>query len=102
VHDVGSALGKLTLIGGQSDDDLIGSTGNDRIYGGNGPDMAYGNGGKDVFIYHSAFESENAFFDTIQFFDFANDDKLDVWFSVAGTNDNLLTSVMVSLDVPFR
>ncbi len=79
------------LIGGGGNDRLVGSMESDVISGGPGADVVRGNGGADLFVLASRYDGN----DTIEDFNPAENDRIDLSRVLVGTSKSLTNYVRV-------
>lgn len=83
---------KQVLVGGAGNDHLVGGMENDIIVGGRGNDTLRGNGGSDLFVINSPNDGN----DTIEDFNTAENDAIDISRVLVGTSSLLTNYVQIT------
>lgn len=86
--------GNDTINGGEGDDLIFGQEGNDVIDGGEGDDTLFGGSGSDTFILADAGNG----IDTIEDFNFAEGDRLDISNILSGNQANNFSDFILSTE----
>ena len=87
--------GNDTINGGEGDDLIFGQEGDDVINGDSGDDTLFGGSGADIFVLADAGEGV----DTIEDFDFAEGDRLDISNILSGNQASNLTDFILSNEI---
>jgi hypothetical protein len=89
--EVKGLAGEDTLIGHDGNDRMSGGNHNDTLVGGEGADAMGGNRGADTFVYEEVSESTHNSYDRVRNIDLSVD-KFDLWFTVVGVDDTVLSN----------